>query len=169
MSGAVTIRRARPAEREAAVALWAQLQDEHAAMDARHRPSESARERWRNDFIVWSESEAHRVFVADAGGEIVGLLTAHPYWPAPVYVQELEVYVTELVVRPDFRGQRVGERLIEAVRAWAREQGVVQIRAGVLSRNERGAAFWRRQGADDFFTTVTLRVGEDAGEDGPSA
>lgn len=160
----VTIRRARPAEREAAVALWAQLQDEHAAMDARHRPSDSARERWSNDFIVWSESEAHRVFVAASGSELVGLLTAHPYWPAPVYVQEMEVYVTELVVRPDFRGQRVGERLVEAVRAWARELGVTRIRAGVLCRNERGQAFWHRQGADDFFTTVTLSA--DAEEEG---
>ncbi len=160
MSGEVVIRRARSSEREAAVVLWAQLQDEHAAMDVRHRPSDSARDRWRNDFIVWSESEAHRVFVAEADGELVGLVTAHPFWPAPVYVQEMEVYVTELVVRPDYRGQQIGERLVDAVRAWARAQGVTRIRAGVLCRNERGCAFWRRQGADDFFTTVTLSVGD---------
>ena len=164
MSG-VTIRRARPSERDAATALWAQLQAEHTAMDARHRPSDSARERWRNDFIVWSESETHRVFVAEMDGEIVGLLTAHPYWPAPIYVQEMEVYVTELVVRPDVRGQRVGERLVEAVRAWAQAQGATRIRAGVLCRNERGSAFWQRQGAADFFTTVTLPVGEAQSDD----
>ena len=55
----------------------------------------------------------------------------------------------------------IGARLIEAVRGWAREQGAVRIRAGVLSRNERGRAFWQREGAEDFFTTVTLPVGPD--------
>lgn len=155
MSG-VTVRRARPGDLEDAVALWRQLQAEHEALDARHRPSDSAAERWSNDFRVWTKSDAHRVFVADAGGKLVGLVTAHPYWPSPMYEQELEVYVTELVVAPEARGEGIGARLVEAVRGWAREQGVTQIRAGVLSRNERGRAFWQREGAEDFFTTVTL-------------
>lgn len=160
MSG-VTIRRARSGDGEAALALWTQLQAEHEALDARHRPSESAQERWRNDFRVWVESEAHRVFVAEADGVLVGLVTAHPYWPSPMYVQELEVYITELVVDPSCRSVGVGARLVEAVRAWARAQGVARIRAGVLSRNTRGRSFWQREGAEDFFTTVTLPVDGD--------
>lgn len=159
----VTIRRARAGDGDAAATLWAQLQAEHEAMDARHRPSDSARARWQNDFRVWVESDTHRVFVAEAEGALVGLVTAHPYWPTPMYVQELEVYVTELVVDPACRGQRVGARLVEAVREWAREQGVTRLRAGVLSRNARGRAFWQREGAEDFFTTVTLPVNGETG------
>lgn len=154
----VTIRRARRDDEGAAVALWRHLQVEHRAMDARHRPSDSAAERWRNDFCVWVKSDAHRVFVAETRDGLVGLVTAHPYWPSPMYEQELEVYITELVVAAEQRGAGIGKQLVEAVRGWAREQGVAQIRAGVLSRNERGRAFWRREGADDFFTTVTLSV-----------
>ena len=161
MSAEVAIRRARSEDVDEAVVLWAQLQDEHRALDARHRPSGSAQSRWRNDFRVWVESDEHRVFVAEADGEVVGLVTAHPFWPAPVYEQELEVYVTELIVRDDRRGHGVGADLLEAVRAWARAQGVRQIRAGVLSRNSRGRSFWTREGADDLFTTVTLAVSPD--------
>ena len=85
-----TIRRARADDAEAAAALWAQLQAEHEALDARHRPSASAAERWRNDFGVWLTSEAHRVFVAEAdGGALVGLVTAHTYWPSPMVEQEM--------------------------------------------------------------------------------
>jgi len=162
----VTIRRARRDDEDAAVALWASLQAEHEAMDTRHRPSDSAPKRWRNDFRVWVESDAHRVFVAEAEGTLVGLVTAHPYWPSPMYEQKLEVYITELVVAPEQRGQSVGARLVDAVRAWAREQGVTRIRAGVMSRNERGRAFWQREGAEDFFTTVTLPVGSAEGTSG---
>jgi GNAT superfamily N-acetyltransferase len=160
----VTIRRARSGDGEAAVALWAQLQAEHEALDDRHRPSDSAQERWHNDFRVWVESDTHRVFVAEAGGALVGLVTAHPYWPSPMYVQELEVYITELVVDPECRSGGVGARLVEAVRAWARAQGVTRIRAGVLSRNARGRAFWDREGAEDLFTTVTLPVPREASD-----
>jgi GNAT superfamily N-acetyltransferase len=160
---ALTIRRARRDDEEAAVTLWAFLQTEHEAMDARHRPSSSASKRWRNDFRVWVESEAHCVFVAESEGVLVGLVTAHPYWPSPMYVQELEVYITELVVASEHRGRGAGARLVEAVRAWAREQGVTQIRAGVLSRNQRGRAFWQRERAEDLFTTVTLPVGRTEG------
>jgi GNAT superfamily N-acetyltransferase len=152
------IRRARRDDEETAVALWRHLQAEHEALDARHRPSASAPKRWRNDFRVWVESDTHRVFVADSGGALAGLVTAHPYWPGPMYEQELEVYITELVVAPEHRGAGVGTELLEAVRAWARAQDVTQIRAGVLSRNERGRAFWQREGAKDFFMTVTLPV-----------
>lgn len=159
MSGPVTIRRAQRADADEAVALWAQLQAEHRALDARHRPSASAPDRWRNDFRVWVQSEEHRVFVAEAGGAVVGLATAHPFWPAPVYEQKLEIYVTELIVQDDHRGHGIGAQLLEAVRGWARRQGVTQIRAGVLSRNTRGRTFWAREGADDLFTTVTLSVG----------
>ena len=162
----VTIRRARRDDEDAAVALWASLQAEHEAMDARHRPSDSAPKRWRNDFRVWVEGDADRVFVAEADGVLVGLVTAHPYWPSPMYEQELEVYITELIVASEQRGQGVGTRLVEAVRVWAREQGVSRIRAGVMSRNERGRAFWQREGAEDFFTTVTLPVGPAEGTSG---
>ncbi len=157
---AVTVRRARRTDADAAVALWAQLQAEHRALDARHRSSASAEERWRNDFRVWIERDEHRVFVAERGAEVVGLVTAHPFWPAPVYEQELEVYVTELIVRADHRGRGVGTALLGAVRRWARRQGATQLRAGVLSRNTRGRAFWAREGAEDLFTTVTLDVGK---------
>lgn len=158
MSGGVTIRRARPADLDDAARLWQVLQDEHAAMDARHRLDDSAPSRWRTDFNAWIASDFDRVFVAEVGGEVVGLATAHTYWPMPVYEQEVEAYLTELVVAPEHRGGRIGARLVEAVRAWAQGLGARQIRVGVLSRNERGRAFWARQGADDFFVTVTLPV-----------
>ncbi len=153
-----TIRRATPADRDAAVALWEQLQDEHEALDPRVRRSPSARDRWATDFDVWVRSDAHRVFVAEAGpsGEVVGLVTAHPYWPAPVYVEELEVYVTELVVHADWRGRGVGRMLLDAVRTWAEQTGAARVRAGVLAANAAGRRFWEREGAEDLFVTVTL-------------
>lgn len=153
-----TIRRATPADAEAAVALWARLQHEQEVLEPRLRRSASAEQRWRTDFRAWVRSPAHAVLVAEDTGRVVGLVTAHPYWPAPVYEERLEVYVNELVVDPAWRGRGIGRALVEAVRAWARRLGAVRVRAGVVSANARARAFWQHVGATDLYTTVTLEL-----------
>lgn len=156
----VTVRRAREKDTDAAVALWTGLQAEQEVLDPRHCPSATAAERWRNDFAVWIASDADRVFVAELDGDLVGLVTAHTYWPSPMIEQVMEVYITELVVDPEQRSGGIGERLVDAVRDWAYELGVRRLRAGVLSRNERGRAFWKRQGGADLFVTFTIPLNE---------
>jgi len=155
---APTVRPARLTDVDAALALWAQLQDEYEAVEPRLRRSLTAPRRWRTDFGMWAASDAHGVFVAEASGEVVGLVTAHPYWPAPVYEERLEVYVTEVVVHPDWRGHGLGRALLDAVRQWAAGIGAAQVRAGVMVASPDALAFWHAVGAEDFFVTVTLPV-----------
>jgi GNAT superfamily N-acetyltransferase len=151
----------RPATRsdaEDAIMLWRMLQDEHEAAEPRLRRSLSAEERWRNDFRMWVRSPVHGIFVAESDDRVVGLATGHPYWPAPVYEQRLEIYINEVIVRPGFRGRGIGRALIEAVLAWARDQGAAQVRAGVLTCNPDALEFWRRIGGSELYTTVTIGV-----------
>jgi GNAT superfamily N-acetyltransferase len=162
----VSVRHAHPSDRAAALRLWRLLQDDHEALEPRIRRSDSAEARWRTDFTTWVLSDAHGIFVADddeAG--VVGLATAHPYWPAPVYSEIMDVYINEFIVLPEWRGRGVGRRLVAAVQAWARERGAAQVRAGVLSVNPEALAFWRGVGAEDFFVTVTLPAGDAASGD----
>lgn len=158
MSEPVLIRPATRADVDAAAALWAALQEEHEALEPRLRRSASAEARWRTDFGVWVGGQAHRVLVAEAEGEVVGLVTAHPYWPAPVYEERMEVYVTELYVREAWRGRGVARRLLAEVQAWARGLGAARIRAGVLAANPESRAFWQHLGAEDLFVMVSLPV-----------
>ena len=129
-------------------------------MDARLRRSADAEARWRNDFRTWIESDFDCVLVAEAEGGLVGLVTAHPYWPAPVYAERLDAYVTELYVQPGHRGRGIGQQLVEGLRAWARRIGAAQVRAGVLAANADARRFWKQVGARDFFITVTFPVDE---------
>lgn len=154
----MTIRAAVPADLEGALRLWRMLQDEHESMEDRIRRSPDAESRWRNDFRGWVRSPAHGIFVGEDEGQLVGLITAHPYWPAPVYAEREEAYVNELVVLPGWRQRGLGRGLVEAVREWARQRGIAQVRAGVLSANPEALAFWRQVGADEFFVTVTVAV-----------
>lgn len=154
------VRLARPADREACLALWARLQDEHEALDDRLRRSESAAARWSNDFAAWTRSEGSAVFVVDEAETVVGLATAHAMWPPPVYEQRLTVFVAELVVVPESRGHGHGRALLDAVTAWAGSIGAEAVEAGVLARNADARAFWEAAGAEPYSVTYRVEVGK---------
>lgn len=152
----VTVRRARAADADAVRSLWEALHREHEAADARYRLGEDAALRWASDLREWTRSEADRVLVAEADGELVGLTVAHLAWPAPVYAPHLMVWVDDLFVLPAYRGQGVGRALLDALRAWGREKGATEIRAGVLATNDGARRFWAGAGGADYSVTVTV-------------
>lgn len=161
MSGATT-RRATRADRDAAVALWSALHREHEAQDARYRVADDAADRWATDFETWVRSEGDRIWLAEAAGTPVGLLTAHLYAPVPTFQPALMVYVDDLYVAPAARSGGVAALLLDEARAFAFACGATEIRAGVLASNPAGRAFWTRQGARDFSVVVTIQLEEPA-------
>ena len=159
-----TVRPARPSDRAVCVALWRALHDEHQALDARYRIDPSAADRWRTDFHDWVRSDAAGVWLAVGGGEPVGLIVAHAYETAPVYVPERILFVSDLYVALPWRGRGVGRALLAAARAWGDAGGLGQTRAGVLAANADGLAFWERAGATPFSVTVTIDAGHAEGD-----
>ncbi|GAB5534390.1 MAG: hypothetical protein Rubg2KO_06390 [Rubricoccaceae bacterium] len=161
----LTIRRARRTDAPVALALWQALHAEHEAQDPRYRMSEDAAQRWATDFRDWTQGSGHRVWLAEVASpvsetaqRVVGLLTAHLYQPAPTFEPYTMVYVDDLYVAPAARGHGVAHRMMDEVRAWAKESGATEIRAGVLAANAAGRAFWQREGATDFYVTMTVGV-----------
>lgn len=155
----MTVRPARPAERDVAVALWTALHREHEAQDARYRLSDDAVQRWTTDVRDWLRSPRDAVWLGLDGATPVGLLTAHLYETTPMYAPVSLVYVDDLYVRPASRGRGLASALLGAARAWGADLGATELRAGVLAANGPGRAFWARQGAEDFSVTVTLPLG----------
>ncbi|HYE95281.1 MAG TPA: GNAT family N-acetyltransferase [Rubricoccaceae bacterium] len=157
MGTTVEIRRARPSDREAVVALWRALHAEHEALDPTYRLAPEAARRWGNDFNEWVRSTADLLLVADAASEdLAGWLTAHLTWPPPIYAQRSLAYVDDVFVRRERRGEGVGRRLLEGAVAWARVSGAEELRAGVLAANPQARSFWQQVGARDLSVVVAL-------------
>ncbi|MBK5218751.1 MAG: GNAT family N-acetyltransferase [Thermoleophilia bacterium] len=70
-----------------------------------------------------------QVLVAEAGGEIVGVLAAS--WLRAIHVPGRYVVVEDLWVEPAWRSAGVGAALIEALAALAREQGAARLEVGL--------------------------------------
>jgi GNAT superfamily N-acetyltransferase len=75
-------------------------------------------------------AHGHRVWVADDGGQVVGLL--HAFF-RPALDKPPEVVVQALVVDAARRSQRIGEQLMHVAEQWARDGGsaTVSLYSGV--------------------------------------
>lgn len=138
--------------------LWLGLMREHAALEPRFGVADDALHRWQNDFPYWLADDDRRLFVAEAGGELVGFATAQRWSPPPIYRASDEVYLDELYVLPAARGQGLGRQLLGAVRAWAETVGAGRLRLGVLAANAEGRAFWERQQARVLSLVYTIEL-----------
>jgi GNAT superfamily N-acetyltransferase len=88
------------------------------------------------------------LLVAEAGGEIVGLLSAS--WQRALHVPGRYATIQDLWVRQDWRSRRIGAELVAALAGLAAELGVARIEVG-LPRESFDAivateAFYRANG-----------------------
>lgn len=90
------------------------------------------------------EHPAIHAYIAEQSGNAIGIavffLTYSTWYGSPgLYIQDL--YVTEAA-----RGQRLGEKLLEAASSWADERGATHLKLAVDTDNVRAQAFYERCG-----------------------
>lgn len=92
----------------------------------------------------WLAGPGSTVLVAQAGGEVVGLavLLARPPSGFTGAVPRKVIEIDSLVVRADWRGRRVGRRLIAAAVDWSRGQGASHVEVAVHAVNRDARRFY---------------------------
>lgn len=78
------------------------------------------------------------VVVAEQGGEIVAFCKAD--------IVGVRGYLDELVVKPEYRGQGIGSKLMDWADSVFREHGVRQVELLVVVGNEDARRFYERRG-----------------------
>ena len=100
-----------------------------------------------DDLTRWlfGERPAAEVVIAWAGSEPVGFaLFFHNF---STFLGRPGLYLEDLFVKPEWRGQGVGRRLLSHLAAVAIERGCGRFEWAVLDWNEPAIAFYRRMGA----------------------
>ena len=81
-----------------------------------------------------------QIFIAEADDQIAG------YTRLFFNRDENRLYVPSLYLLPDFQGQEIGKRLLEAAEAYAAERGVDELWIGVMMKNRPALDFYRKVG-----------------------
>lgn len=134
----ITIRPYRPEDLESCRALWVELTEWH-----RHiyqSPGIGGPEPGRHFDEHLNRIGPEHIWVADAGGRVVGLAGLIP--------GEEEAELEPLVVSEPYRGLGIGRQLATAVIAAARARGVHQLKVRPVARNESAIRFFHELGFD---------------------
>jgi GNAT superfamily N-acetyltransferase len=93
--------------------------------------------------------DSHAVFVAqDPGGQVVGYGAVH--WLPYLILTGPEGYVSELFVRAAHRGQGVGGRILEAIKAEAQRRGCSRLMLlNLRIRESYQRQFYAKQGWEE--------------------
>lgn len=95
---------------------------------------EETRENVTRHLVLCLADDSHSIYVAeDEAGGIAGYAAVH--WLPYLFLAGPEGYVSELFLREAARGQGTGARLLEAVKAEARERGCARL--DLLNSKER--------------------------------
>ena len=156
----VVIRSARLADLPEILTLWRQLQDINAAVDPRLSLSDTAPD-WMADFLrqqIDSPNAAVLVAVSDAEASVVAGYALGQILRRPTLENGDCGYVADLCVRENRRGQGIGRRLYERLRAWFVGQGLTAIEVQVVRANPASQAFWRKMGCGEFLRTLRTEI-----------
>ena len=93
-----------------------------------------------------AEGRAAEALVAEAGDAIIGYAIFFPSYST--FIGKAGLWLEDLYVQPDFRGNGVGQMLIQAVAKLAEQRGCQRLEWSVLDWNKRAIRFYESLGAD---------------------
>ncbi len=86
------------------------------------------------------------LLVADAGGALIGFLTAYQDMHSVRF--GYRAWVEDFAVSPEHRSQGVGRQLLDAAKAWARERGASHLELDSADARTDAHRFYMREGAE---------------------
>lgn len=140
MSDQPTIRTATPEDLPEILHLWRHL-EEHQGAYRMFPLVEDANQRAEAMFKESIEDPEHRVFVAEQGGKIAGMLVAYRT-QSKGFSHAQTVDLSKLIIDNKHRNRGIGRMLVEAAEEFARETGATYMTARVFSDNLAGTGFW---------------------------
>lgn len=98
---------------------------------------------WAERVTTYAAQSQGVICVASADGRLVGMLgLVRGHWPKSKH----DASLWGVFVRPEWRGRRVAEALVDEAVAWARAHGVVILKLGVVTSNAAAVRCYARCG-----------------------
>lgn len=138
--------------------LWRALQEHHTNIGTVLGALRSPEESWilrRREYEQWLDEPGSFLLIAEKENRPVGYALVHRRRRSCAYVtSDHPADLATLSVLPEFRGQKIGEALMQEVFRVLKQQGVTELSIGVVSTNDRAIRFYRRMGFHQRYVTM---------------
>ena len=162
MPDGVLIRDARPEDRPRLIAFMAALQDLERETEPNRTPGAECGPSHLAALEAWAAQDpAGGVLVAEAGKQPVGFLVFGVEEELGTYVPKETRRVgnlSDLWIKPGFRGIGIARTLIAAAEARLRNAGLTRVEVSTLPDNAAARALYRRLGYADCLITLARRL-----------
>lgn len=151
------IREAIKSDVDSILSLYQILFSEMALLDPeRLQPAEQTKEFIENAII----DDKFHLLVAEFNGEIKGFCIAQQQAADPYscIVPRNFGYIFDLVVDPNFRGEKAGQKLLTAMKAWAKSRQLSHLELSVLAQNHQAIKFYEREGLTEISRTMGITL-----------
>ena len=155
---ALVVRRATPDDLETVVALRLALLREYPEHPVYGRLRPDVETRAHALFAAQLESDIEVVFLADVGGDPVGLVRCVDTVSSPLLLPERYCYVSSAYVKPDFRRRGILQALIERARDWCDQRGLIEMRLHNVGSRASAAGAWDALGFEVVEQVRVLRL-----------
>jgi GNAT superfamily N-acetyltransferase len=109
---------------------------------------------------LFGKRPAAEALIAERGGEALGYALFFPTFSS--FLASTGMWLEDLFVREEHRGEGVGRALLEALAALAQERGGERLEWAALDWNEPALGFYRRIGAATMNEWITHRLDGEA-------
>ena len=99
-----------------------------------------------------------KVMVAEINGEIVASGYALKKEARPYLDHKAYAYLGYMYCKEDFRGMGIIQELIEALKQWAKSQGLLEVRLTVYNENTPAIKAYRKSGFQSHINEMRLRL-----------
>lgn len=106
------------------------------------------------------KNDKFHLLVAELEQKIVGFTIAQ-IQETPLFnclVQRKYAYIFDIVVDPSVRGQGAGALLLNAMKAWAKQQKMTHLELSVLAENADAKRFYQREGLKKVSTVMGIAL-----------
>lgn len=149
------IRKGKLSDEKGVEALWRDLHEFHENdFPKDFSLSQDAGASMRAFFKTHVRSHQRLALVAEVDGKLVGYLMATIEDRPPVLTIKKQVHIYDLHVSEEHRSKGIGKAMMDEMEAWTKEKGVNYILLEVMSTNEGGKKFYKREGYETLLHAV---------------
>ncbi len=128
--------------------LWRPFAEAQEARNERWELADDAEEAMAQNFRNGLRQDNVFVFVAEVDSEVIGYLLFEIRDAPPIFTRERDCALDQLYVKPDHRGEGIGQALIDRAAAIGEEKGAETLVLTIDAENEGALTFFDDLGYD---------------------